>query len=115
MWGGPSGRPPEGHAYGMGVARTFVELILRWSHQVQELDSAAHTDPLTRLANRKAFFDRLEASVDHGALLYCDLDRFKPVNDLLGHAAGDELLRQVAGRLRRSGARSEDLVARLGR
>lgn len=113
VWGGPSGRPPEGHAYGMGVARTFVELILRWSHQVQELDSAAHTDPLTRLANRKAFFDRLDATADQGALLYCDLDRFKPVNDELGHAAGDELLRQVASRLRRT-VRADDLVARLG-
>jgi diguanylate cyclase (GGDEF)-like protein len=113
VWGGPAGRPPEGHAYGMSVARTFVELILRWSHQVQLLDSAAHTDVLTGLANRKAFFDRLDATADRGALLYCDLDRFKPVNDELGHAAGDDLLRQVAGRLRRT-VRTGDLVARLG-
>ena len=67
---------------------------------------------LTGLANRKAFFDALEGRVC-GAVLYCDLDRFKPVNDELGHRAGDELLRAVAGRMQ-SCVRIGDLVARVG-
>jgi diguanylate cyclase (GGDEF)-like protein len=114
VWGGSDQRRPgQVHAYGMSVARTFVELILRWSHQVQRLDSAAHSDDLTGLANRKAFFDRLDEVTGSGALLYCDLDSFKPVNDAWGHTAGDALLRQAADRLRIS-VRSDDLVARLG-
>jgi diguanylate cyclase (GGDEF)-like protein/PAS domain S-box-containing protein len=113
VWGGPRGHPRQVHAYGMSVARTFVDLILRWSHQVQRLDSAAHTDELTGLANRKAFFDRLDAVTEPGALLYCDLDRFKSVNDALGHSAGDALLRQVAARFRHA-VRTQDLVARIG-
>jgi len=113
VWGGPRGHPRQVHAYGMSVARTFVDLILRWSHQVQRLDSAAHTDELTGLANRKAFFDRLDAVTEPGALLYCDLDRFKSVNDALGHSAGDALLRQVASRFRHA-VRTQDLVARIG-
>ncbi len=113
VWGLADGRAPEGHGYGMAVAKNFVELILRWSGQVAALDAAAHTDPLTGLANRKAFFDRLDHLDGGGALLYCDLDRFKPVNDELGHLAGDDLLRQVAARLIRC-AGPDRLVARLG-
>ena len=99
VWGRDAGRAPEGHSYGMGVAKTFVELILRWSGQIASLDAAAHRDPLTGVANRRAFFDQLDEPGTGGALLYCDLDHFKPVNDRLGHAAGDELLQQVAARL----------------
>jgi diguanylate cyclase (GGDEF)-like protein len=108
-----SGRPATGHAYGMSVAKRFVELILRWRHQIGRLEDAAYRDPLTGLANRQVFFDALEQERRGGAVLYCDLDRFKPVNDALGHLAGDALLRQVAERLR-SHVRSDDLVARLG-
>lgn len=113
VWTPADGRRPDGHAYGMAMARTYVELILRWSSQVALLNLAAHRDPLTGLANRKALFDALRGEGGGGALLFCDLDHFKPVNDAHGHAAGDELLRQIAHRIERC-ARTADLVTRSG-
>jgi diguanylate cyclase (GGDEF)-like protein len=98
---------------GMRVARDYTELIMRWTRQRIQLQDAALRDPLTGLANRKAFFDALGDGDRNGAVLYCDLDHFKPVNDRLGHAAGDELLRAVAGRIK-SCVRAGDVVARLG-
>ncbi|MBK9360541.1 MAG: EAL domain-containing protein [Rubrivivax sp.] len=85
------------------------------------LNHIAHHDDLTGLANRHCFHERLEAAVERTrldpgqrfAVLYLDLDRFKRVNDSLGHGAGNELLREVAARLR-SSLRPVDLVARLG-
>ena len=80
----------------------------------------AHRDPLTGLANRAAFGDRLAERLARAsrtgisvALLYVDLDRFKAVNDTLGHPVGDALLGKVAGRLQ-SAASHADLIARLG-
>ena len=79
----------------------------------------AHHDALTELPNRVLFRDRLGqaiARVKRGekmALLYVDLDGFKPVNDQLGHATGDALLRAIADRLRKN-QRETDTVARLG-
>jgi diguanylate cyclase (GGDEF)-like protein/PAS domain S-box-containing protein len=108
-----AGHTTDLHSYGMAVARNLVELILRWTEQVSELDTAARHDPLTGLYNRRAFFAELEQCATGGAVLYCDLDKFKPVNDTFGHAAGDELLRLVAMRLK-SCVREGDILARLG-
>jgi diguanylate cyclase (GGDEF)-like protein/PAS domain S-box-containing protein len=80
----------------------------------------ARTDALTGLANRVTFMERLRqalAACRRGArlfaILYLDLDQFKPVNDSLGHLAGDRLLQEVATRLRDC-TRDSDLIARLG-
>ncbi|MGN6703361.1 MAG: putative bifunctional diguanylate cyclase/phosphodiesterase, partial [Burkholderiaceae bacterium] len=80
----------------------------------------AHHDMLTGLPNRILFRDRLQQQADRArhtmqsfAVLFIDLDRFKEVNDLLGHDAGDLLLTQAARRIR-SHVRQDDMVARLG-
>ncbi|MCA2212247.1 putative bifunctional diguanylate cyclase/phosphodiesterase [Jidongwangia harbinensis] len=84
-----------------------------------ELRQRATHDPLTGLANRALTADRLDGALtrasagDHVGLLFCDLDKFKEVNDRLGHEAGDELLVQAADRLRGC-VRREDLLARFG-
>jgi diguanylate cyclase (GGDEF)-like protein len=93
------------------------------SNRVAELARSAEqarTDPLTLLGNRLMFRERLRelmANLDPAkevaAVLSIDLDRFKAINDSLGHAAGDALLRGVAGRLS-SVVRRGDIVARLG-
>ena len=82
------------------------------------LTQRALHDPLTGLANRRAILDALDAAVGrtHGnpvTVLFIDLDGFKRVNDTLGHAAGDMLLREVAARLA-AAVRPTDLVGRLG-
>ena len=86
----------------------------------EKLDHLAHHDPLTGLPNRLLFNDRLAHAImranrdpHHLALLFIDLDRFKNVNDTLGHHIGDELLRQVAQALA-SKVRDGDTLARLG-
>lgn len=80
----------------------------------------AYHDSLTGLANRAAFTEAIRGAVARSerdqtclAVLYLDLDAFKPVNDSLGHAIGDELLQQVGARLS-TGVRKADVVARLG-
>jgi Amt family ammonium transporter len=86
----------------------------------RELENRALHDYLTGLPNRALFTDRLEHALLRAsragrriAMIYIDLDRFKPVNDRAGHAAGDELLREIASRLR-TVVRQGDTVARLG-
>ena len=84
------------------------------------LDYQAHHDPLTGLPNRTLFESRLHAALVHskeadslGAVLFLDLDRFKHINDSLGHPVGDLLLKGIAHRLKDS-LRDIDTVARLG-
>ena len=86
----------------------------------EQLQQAAVHDSLTGLPNRNSLAARLEHAImrvnrsgDRLALLFIDLDRFKKVNDTLGHAAGDEVLRQTAARIRAC-VREVDTVARLG-
>ncbi len=84
------------------------------------LDYQAHHDPLTGLPNRTLFESRLHAALVHstetyslGAVLFLDLDRFKHINDSLGHPVGDLLLKGIAQRLKET-LRDIDTVARLG-
>ena len=84
------------------------------------IEHMAQYDHLTGLPNRALFYDRLRQAVQFArreqhelALLYFDLDKFKPVNDDYGHAAGDQLLKQVAWRIKTL-LRESDTVARLG-
>jgi diguanylate cyclase (GGDEF)-like protein len=93
-----------------------VSLALTDAHNLKRVDEALR-DAVTGLPTRTLFLDRLDARLraqeSDLAVLFCDLDRFKRVNDSLGHAAGDELLREVARRL--SGLlRPTDTAARLG-
>jgi diguanylate cyclase (GGDEF)-like protein/PAS domain S-box-containing protein len=85
-----------------------------------ELSRRARLDPLTGLLNRSSLLERVDAAITAaqqtgcpGALLFCDLDGFKPVNDTHGHAVGDRLLAVIARRLE-SQVRGEDTAARFG-
>src|SRR5690606_34899043 len=89
-------------------------------HAQARLDHQAHHDPLTGLPNRQLFENRLRSALDGtraddqlGAVLFLDLDRFKQINDSLGHPVGDQLLKAIAARLKLQ-LRDIDTVARLG-
>jgi diguanylate cyclase (GGDEF)-like protein len=93
------------------------QAVLQLSVLQEQLHHQAYHDPLTGLANRTLFTDKVREMLNgrrgQVAVLFIDLDDFKTVNDSLGHAAGDELLISVASRLRTC-LRPEDVVARLG-
>ena len=109
------------------LVKGFNYLVTRLQQKEAELKASearlefmAHHDPLTRLPNRALLEDRLQQALaraerDHSqvALLFCDLDGFKPINDQHGHITGDAVLCQVAERLN-DGRRRTDTVARLG-
>lgn len=112
------------------LSRSLRELVssLRASNRalvatnaaLERMESIAYQDRLTALPNRRFFEQYLDVALmrarqghDRMVILYLDLDGFKPVNDQMGHEAGDEVLRQVGLRLA-SSLRQEDVVARIG-
>ncbi|WP_284946113.1 bifunctional diguanylate cyclase/phosphodiesterase [Acidisoma cladoniae] len=102
-----------------GMVRTYTDITERQASQ-ERISYIAHHDQLTKLVNRVVFQERLEDAIDLAdrtgrglAVLYLDLDRFKLVNDSRGHSVGDQLLAQVADRLR-AAVRGIDTVARMG-
>ncbi|MBC8058970.1 MAG: EAL domain-containing protein [Rhizobiales bacterium] len=110
-----------------GSVRNHMLAIADVTHaraQFEQLQRQAHFDELTRLPNRVRLAQMLQAAIQasrrDGSLLtvcYLDLDHFKPVNDRFGHEAGDRLLVELAGRMRkslRSWAGGDDVVARIG-
>ncbi|MEJ2405960.1 MAG: EAL domain-containing protein [Candidatus Thiodiazotropha sp.] len=97
-----------------------LELLDEVKQQKDDLEHLAHHDSLTNLPNRVLFLLRLKQAISKAkrterqmAVLFVDLDRFKEINDTLGHAVGDRVLKEVAERFR-SCVREEDLIARLG-
>jgi diguanylate cyclase (GGDEF)-like protein len=101
------------------VLGTLIDISERKQAEAKVLHMAFH-DPLTGLPNRMLFNDRAEQAIAMSrrdnevlALLFIDLDRFKAINDSLGHAAGDRLLCEVADRLREC-VRESDTVSRFG-
>jgi diguanylate cyclase (GGDEF)-like protein len=100
------------------LAQRFEAMRINVAAKDAEIRSQAYIDPRTRLPNRLHFDDALAAAIARPgqrsvAVLWLDLERFKRVNDLLGHAEGDRLLEAVAERLRAE-QRGSDLVARVG-
>ena len=121
LWRPPGGRPWDLDEQGLAASVTgVVRVVLEHEAIQRELARQARTDPLTGLLNRRAFMeeagrrlDRLDREGLPGTLVFIDLDRLKPLNDRLGHEAGDAALVLTAGLLRRT-FRPSDLVARLG-
>jgi len=103
-----------------GTLAFAAAIALKNAELVERLHSAATTDELTSLYNRRALEERLEAELSravrhelHTSVVLIDIDRFKPINDTLGHAAGDRLLVLLADTLQQQ-CRTLDTVGRLG-
>ncbi len=107
----------EGRVYRItGIAEDITER----KHAEEQLMKLAHYDVLTSLPNRVLFYDRLKQAIAQAkrndwvvGVMFIDVDRFKNVNDTMGHAVGDRLLQQVSERLKGT-VRSGDTVGRLG-
>ena len=120
MWGRKTCSPICSPAGEFLYSVTVVEDITQRKAAEEQLAYQAQHDVLTGLPNRRLLMDRIQQAIGRGrrggtivALYYIDLDSFKLVNDSLGHATGDDLLQQVAIRLR-SAVRETDTLARSG-
>lgn len=103
----------------IGVSKIARDITGRKESQ-KRIEYLAHYDPLTGLGNRALLADRMKTAIGNAkrysfqlAVLFVDLDRFKPINDSLGHEIGDKLLKTVAERMQ-SKVRETDTVSRLG-
>jgi diguanylate cyclase (GGDEF)-like protein len=104
----------------MATIEQQAQEINHFPQKLDQLTRQAFQDPLTALPNRALFMDRLahalartERRAQHVAVLFLDIDRFKVINDSLGHAVGDQALGELSRRLREC-VRPEDTIARLG-
>jgi len=104
----------------MGMATRLAAVAIEHRLLTEQLEHQAHHDALTGLPNRLLFQDRLNQALAQAerkklqvAVFYMDLDRFKSINDMLGHSSGDALLREAASRLKAC-LRRTDTLARLG-
>jgi diguanylate cyclase (GGDEF)-like protein len=126
--GAPGSRLPSARKDEIGLLARSIENMQQQiraqfatlKQKQSELDRLASYDSLTGLHNRRSFLDRLDHALAHAkragrrlALLFIDLDNFKTINDELGHAAGDDVLRTLAQRLK-DVVREVDTVARIG-
>jgi diguanylate cyclase (GGDEF)-like protein len=117
---GPRANPALAVAVVGGSVAVLIAVRARLAAEREAMRQWALSDPLTGLANRRGLGERIEYEVARHArqsrrfaIVMIDLDGFKLVNDRFGHAAGDELLRDVAAALREA-VRDQDTVARLG-
>lgn len=106
-----------------GEVENYIGIFSDVTHQRKDAQQQAFLathDPLTGLSNRLLLNDRLEHAINHAnrfnqciAVIFCDLDNFKPINDTYGHSVGDEVLKEVAGAFREI-LRKEDTICRFG-
>lgn len=106
-----------------GNIENFIGIFSDVTHQRKDAHNHAYLathDPLTGLSNRLVLNDRLAHAIDHAkrfnkyiAVIFCDLDNFKPINDTYGHSTGDEILKSIANVLK-STLRKEDTICRFG-
>ena len=110
------GHSVQGPISQISQARELLSMIATKAHNDRTIASNAMRDDLTGLPNRLGLshrFDRILATTDDCAVMFIDVDRFKPINDDFGHAAGDHVLATIADRLVRA-VRPDDFVSRIG-
>lgn len=105
IWTRAEGPTMAGHGYAVSNMRRALALVLQQRSQIAVMERAARVDHLTGVVSRRRFFELLQSAANHAttalahALLYVDLDGFKAVNDVHGHAHGDHVLAVAATRL----------------